>query len=201
MPNWTLSTLSLVCFSLAVPVSLAVQQTEAQTFQTFITVDVSGALGTVATDIDDAGDIVGFYVDSAGVHHGFVDVNGTINAVDVPGSTGTLIYGISPQFNNIVGWYTDSNGMQHGFMLSQGQFSTIDVPRATRTNALSIYDFVNIVGEFRDSKGYTASSTLLWPRALRLSISLVRGAPNSLASPGWDTRSEPIVTRRESSTG
>ncbi len=153
MPNWTLSTLSLVYFSLAVPVSLAVQQTEAQTLQTFITVDVSGALGTVATDIDDADDIVGFYVDSAGVHHRFVDVNGTINAIDVSESTGTLVYGISPQFNNIVGWYTDSNGMQHGFILSRGQFSTIDVPGAIRTNAFSIYDFVRIVGAFRDSEG------------------------------------------------
>jgi hypothetical protein len=63
----------------------------------------------------------------------FVDVNGTINAVDVPGSTGTMVYGISPEFNNIVGWYTDSNGMQHGFMLSRGQFSRIDVPSAIWT--------------------------------------------------------------------
>lgn len=153
MSNKTLSTLSLVCFALAVLVSLAVPQTQAQTFQTFITVDVPGALGTVAADIDDAGDIVGFYVDSAGVHHGFIDVNGTINAVDVPGSTGTLVYGVSPLFNNIVGWYTDSKGMQHGFMLSQGQFSTIDVPGAIESNALSIYDFVRIVGAFRDRKG------------------------------------------------
>ena len=145
--------LLLVCFALVVPVSLAGPQTQAQTFHTFITVDVPQALGTVATDIDDARDIVGFYVDSAGVHHGFVDVNGRISTVDVPGSTGTLAYGISPQFNNIVGWYTDSNGMQHGFVLSQGRFSRIDVPGAIQTNAFSIYDFVNIVGAFRDSQG------------------------------------------------
>lgn len=47
--------------------------------------------------------------------------------LDVPSSTSTTAFGISPA-GDIVGTYNDARGGQHGFLLSHGQFTTIDVP-------------------------------------------------------------------------
>ena len=62
---------------------------------TFKTVSVPSAVQTEATGVDNAGDIVGFYVDSRGVDHGFIDTAGKITTINVPDSVATHVYGIS----------------------------------------------------------------------------------------------------------
>jgi len=46
---------------------------------------------------------------------GFLDNNGTITPIDVPGSFGTTPNGINDA-GQIVGTYTDSNGVQYSFL-------------------------------------------------------------------------------------
>jgi hypothetical protein len=50
----------------------------------FSSIDVPGALGTYAFGINSAGEIVGFYVDSSGVGHGFVLSHGVFITLDFP---------------------------------------------------------------------------------------------------------------------
>lgn len=71
--------------------------------------------------------IVGTYIGSDGVFHGFLRQAGNFTTIDVPNSTFTWITGINPE-GEIVGFYNDKDGNQHGFVLSDGEFITVDVP-------------------------------------------------------------------------
>ena len=60
--------------------------------------DVPGAaapLGTVGIGINDHGDVVGDYVDSAGNRHGFVRSKGDYTTLDVPDAVLTVAEGIN----------------------------------------------------------------------------------------------------------
>ncbi len=72
------------------------------------TIAVPGAADTIATGINDAGEIVGYYVQDIAGHaydHGFIDWHGRIRLFDIPGSTSTTITGINDN-GQIVGDYT-----------------------------------------------------------------------------------------------
>jgi hypothetical protein len=150
--RWTVSSLVLTCLSVAV--SLAAPKAQSQTHLTFTTVDVRGATHSEANGVSLAGEIVGFYVDSKLVEHGFKDVNRKITTINFPGSTGTRAYGIDLNAEFIVGSYTDSNFTPHGFQLnSSGKFTTVDVPGAAWTRAMSVNTAGSIVGTYADSAG------------------------------------------------
>jgi probable HAF family extracellular repeat protein len=58
--------------------------------------DPLGAKGTFAYGINDAGQIVGGYIDSSSNWHGFLDTNGTFTTINVPfGGSSTVAYGIN----------------------------------------------------------------------------------------------------------
>jgi uncharacterized membrane protein len=82
----------------------------------FTTIDVSGAILTVAQGINNAGTIVGIYLDDEGFH-GFVrSRKGDFTTVDAPGASGdTEINSINAK-GEIVGFYVDAGGVQHGFL-------------------------------------------------------------------------------------
>jgi hypothetical protein len=119
----------------------------------FTRVDVGGAVETVVTDIDGFGDLVGFYRNAKGVHHGFRKMAGRITSISVPGSTGTWVTGIDLNNIFVVGWYKDSRSKPHGFQLASGKFTTIDVPGAAWTRAFSVNSEGTIVGAYADTNG------------------------------------------------
>jgi probable HAF family extracellular repeat protein len=102
---------------------------------------------TTATGINDAGQIVGYYVDGSGVQHGFLYSNGTYATFDDPLATSgvTRPYGIN-NAGQIVGFYTDNTG-EHGFLYSNGTYTTLDDPLGVgTTDALGINNEGQIVG-------------------------------------------------------
>src|SRR5580658_5745901 len=56
----------------------------------YTTIDVPGAASTVVVGVNDSGLVSGFYFDSSGNEHGFIDRNGSFTTVDVPGDADTL---------------------------------------------------------------------------------------------------------------
>ena len=62
---------------------------------TFSNVDFPGATWTQAIGVNDAGQIVGDYLDAASVEHGFVSSAGTFTAINFPGATSTAAAGIN----------------------------------------------------------------------------------------------------------
>jgi len=122
----------------------------------------SGTDPTYAYGINISDEVVGQYIDSSGISHGFYrDASGTITEVAYPGATQTGCYGINDS-GEITGYYVDSSGHTHGFTDKGGAFATTDFPLTTGVNSKGAY-----VGYYyapQQAYGYLAS-----PQAFKLS--------------------------------
>lgn len=125
----------------------------------FISLDVPGAVGTVANAINNAEEITGDYLDVSGAIRGFrLQFSGgqpQFTTISFPGSRNTFATGISDS-GKIVGDYTDATGKYHTFVLNGRVFTTIDFPGASDTFGGGINNST-IVGTYRISS--TAGST------------------------------------------
>jgi hypothetical protein len=140
-----LMTRYLVRSILVLVLLLAGSTLRAQSF-TYVSVDVPNAIRTRAFGISPGGVIVGDYLDSSHVLHGFVLAGGQYITLDAPGSLiglsgalQTLPRGISPA-GDIVGAYFAAPGSVagctlagsppciKGFLLHRGMFSTVLFP-------------------------------------------------------------------------
>ena len=103
--------------------------------------------GTTPTGINDAGVIVGTYIDPQDVEHGFVDTGGVFTTVNAPGAGttggfGTFVEGIN-NAGSIIGYYVDPHRATYGFVDSSGTFTSFTAPvgpvkgRDTRATALA----------------------------------------------------------------
>ncbi len=70
-----------------------------------------------AWDMNPAGEIVGVYRNSAGLH-GFVLRDEVYVAIDFPGATATRAFGINAR-GDVVGRYTATDGTNHGFVATR----------------------------------------------------------------------------------
>ena len=98
---------------------------------TFTTIDVPGAIRTLATGINASGNIVGWFQDPKGIIHGFLLSEGRFTTIDAPGATHTVALGINAR-RQIVGHHVSGEKFQ-SFLLDDGDFTTIDVPGSTST--------------------------------------------------------------------
>jgi probable HAF family extracellular repeat protein len=143
----------LVLFSLALsPFAFA------QTFQ-FAQFDVPGAHLTSPFGVNGAGQIVGLYLDSSEVPHGFLrDTDGSYTTIDYPGATFTTAAGINAR-GEIVGRWTDSDGNTHAYVRTpENTFSSLDptapcVVTSLPTVAHGINDAGDIAGRCWDING------------------------------------------------
>src|SRR5215471_14624869 len=106
--------------------------------------------------INDAGDIVGIYVDSLGVQRGFVRLlNGHFRSPIVePNATKNLTQarGINNS-GTVCGDYIGSDSFDHGFFLSGGTFTEYNFPGAIATVVLGINNVADFVGGFSEGSG------------------------------------------------
>jgi probable HAF family extracellular repeat protein len=152
----------------------------------FRTFDVPGAIHTVATGINNAGQVVGFFDVVTGpdttATHGFLNAGGMLSTLDVPfpGADVTRAWGINNK-GQIVGSFSDATGM-HGFLDTRGRFTTLDVPGASgdRTLPLAINDRGQIVGSFHNKDLPTVSGFL--KSGSKFTTLNVPGAYNTVAS-------------------
>jgi probable HAF family extracellular repeat protein len=92
------------------------------------------------------GVIVGRYVDSHGVSHGFRWYREEYSTIDVPDGALTLAArGINAR-GDIIGNFLDDNGVRHGYLLSNGRFTQIDYPGASDTGVEEINNAGDIMG-------------------------------------------------------
>ena len=123
----------------------------------FEVITIPGAVGGAqATSINNEQQVVGFWVDSNNVNHGFLLNAGSFTTLDVPNSTFTQCLGLNNK-GQIVGTYIDQSGNQHGFVHSNGKFQTVDDPKGNGT--MSVVNGINDkgigVGFYLDGKGHT----------------------------------------------
>jgi hypothetical protein len=113
---------------------------------------VTNATATLAYQLNATNQSCGYYIDSAGITHGFWrDSNGTIHApIDPAGSTGTILFGNNDR-NFIVGRFSDSAGATHGILfVPPNRFLVYDFPGATFTSLNGINSSNEIVGRYTD---------------------------------------------------
>ena len=87
--------------------------------------------GFAARAVDSAGDVVGWFYDSASVQHGFLLSGSTATQIDYPASNAawTVLEGINDK-GTITGYWSDTSNALHGFKYSMAtkKFSDLKVP-------------------------------------------------------------------------
>jgi hypothetical protein len=117
---------------------------------------VSDAIASLAYSINSSNQVAGYYIDAAGVTHGYLRASdGTLTfPIDPAGSTGTILFA-NNDANWVVGRYTDSSGVTHGlFFKTPDDIRTFDFPGAagfTSLNGINQDGFVS--GRYLDSGG------------------------------------------------
>ena len=124
----------------------------------FVDLSVPGSQVTAAFKINDRRQVAGFYVDAAGVAHGFLWDEGDYETIDVPGAVATLVLGINNR-GHMVGSYIDAAGAYHGFLRHRnGAITTLPeasgaVPAMGGTQPGGINERGQIVGLAYDANG------------------------------------------------
>ncbi len=106
---------------------------------------------TLPQKINERGDIVGEFIDSAGVTRGFVRFSNGSFSDPIVDPNDTVGFTEGRGINNsrtVAGDYVISDGTLHSFFLSGGAFTEYDVPGAVQTNLLSINDAGDFTGGF-----------------------------------------------------
>jgi uncharacterized membrane protein len=102
----------------------------------FTTIEVPGALSTVAFGINPRGEIVGTYLDASFRSHGFLLQDGRLTTIDFPGAAGNDARGIGPN-GEIVGgyWMPGEPAVNiHGYLRrTNGDFELVNYPGHTNT--------------------------------------------------------------------
>ena len=128
----------------------------------YTTIDPPGAAGLEigTNDINDRGEIAGWYVDAAGTYRSFLrDRRGAFTAIEHPDANGTSpygsgrgVYGINDR-DEMVGTYA-AGGTIHGFVRDRkGAFTTIDYPGAAETSLVEINERGQLVGSYSEVPG------------------------------------------------
>src|SRR5881398_1199439 len=106
---------------------------------------------TLPQKINERGDIVGEFIDSAGVTRGFVRFSNGSFSDPIVDPNDTVGFTEGRGINNartVAGDYVISDGTLHSFFLSGSTFTEYDVPGAVQTNLLSINDAGDFTGGF-----------------------------------------------------
>lgn len=120
--------------------------------QTTLPDGVPGAIVTEGSGINNAGTIVGFFIDQDFGFHGFVYSGATLTPFDYPGATGTFLTGIN-NHDQITGFWFGEDGQRHGFLLDGEAATPVEVPGAVNTRPESINDRGQVVGHYDDAQG------------------------------------------------
>ena len=110
---------------------------------------------TQVIGINNQGYTDGFYIDAAGINHGFLDINGAFTTVDFPGAKLNQLLGLN-NLEQAAGYYADAANIDHPYIFDSkgGVFSVITIPAAVGgAQATGINDEGSISGFYIDSAG------------------------------------------------
>ena len=137
--------LALICISMSVFGAAGTARADGPPM-TYVKLRVPGSLYTYATGVNNAGVVVGHYMDAARVYRGFKYENGTYTTIDYPGAVATFVDGIGPT-GIIVGSWLEADVQYHSFVFDNGNFSSFDFP-GKETDAQSINSLGQMVGVY-----------------------------------------------------
>jgi uncharacterized membrane protein len=116
----------------------------------FVSISPPGATSTKAQGINDEGQIVGTYLDSANVEHGFVLKGTKYTTLDVPGGyTNSDAWAITGK--GLITIFAVKGSVYHSFLFNGKTYSPIDVPGETHSLVTGIDSFGDRVYSVVDS--------------------------------------------------
>jgi len=121
----------------------------------FTAVNFPKSNGTEATGINDNGEVVGLYLDSANVTHGFSKIGSKYKSIDVKGETNSVAWGVNNK-GQITVYATNSSGNFDSFLVTGTKFKNINNPNATGGLGTIVHTPANngdIDGTYYDSTG------------------------------------------------
>ena len=185
---------SILCvvlgFALACAVAATAGDAPKLTF-TFTKANVPGAMQTGPSGINNAGVMVGGYVDKNSVSHGYILNGKKLTTLDDPkamaGTTGPE--NLNPNGAiSVVGVYNNSSGNTVGFLYKDGKYTDIPGPTgAVSSAAVSINDKGAIVGDYVDTNGRTHGFLLKGKKYTTLDEPAAFGttAASGINNAGW----------------
>ena len=118
---------------------------------TFTPENFPGSVQTQVVAINTAGSTAGFYVDGAGVNHGFTNIGGTFKTIDQPGTNFNQLLGLNDS-GFAAGFYNDAANNSHAYTVS-GLLVFSAVPliplAATMSQATGINNARQISGDYQ----------------------------------------------------
>src|SRR5215467_6238029 len=151
-PKQIVISILAVLFAFPVMGTFAQQAAPSGSIEVITTFDYPGAgNNTLPQKINERGDIVGEFIDSAGVVRGFIRFSDGSFSDPIVDPNDTVGFTEGRGINNagtVAGDYAISDGTIHSFFLSGGTFTEYDVPGAVQTNLLSINDAGDFTGGF-----------------------------------------------------
>jgi len=108
--------------------------------------------GTLVTDMNERGQLVGYYGGADGLEHSFMrQTDGTIASFDPPNSIWTAASAINSA-GQIAGNYLDTNFVYHNFLLNKnGSIFLFDVPGAINSAITDMNATDHMVGSYTDA--------------------------------------------------
>jgi hypothetical protein len=136
-----------------------------------------GTIVTFEEGMNPKGAIIGWYIDSSGVSHGYLRSpdGSTFTTIDGPGAVLTILGGINPA-RAITGYFADPNGVGHGLLFVDGKVTQLDDPKAGTGNNQSVRYFSARSGSvpgYDDGEG------------LKLELPLAQSAFSPLLAAAW----------------
>jgi len=151
-PKQTFITILAVLFVFPLMGTFAQRAASSGSIEVITTFDYPGAgNNTLPQKINERGDIVGEFIDSAGVTRGFVRFSDGSFSDPIVDPNDTVGFTEGRGINNsrtIAGDYVISDGTIHSFFLSGSTFTEYDIPGAVQTNLLGINDLGDFTGGF-----------------------------------------------------
>jgi len=154
---------------------------------TFTYTDVHANKTALETDtygVNNAGVIVGDYVDSKSVQHGMILAGTKLTTVDnkaceaISGTGGISFYGVNSA-GEAAGWCTSSKTvLDTGFVYSKGKFAPVNFPKSNGTQATGINDKGEVVGLYLDSTNATHGFSKVGTKYTSIDV---KGGTNTVA--------------------
>jgi hypothetical protein len=138
----------------------------------FTSENFPGSVQTQVTGINDSANTSGFYIDSGGVNHGFLDTNGVFSTVDFPGTTFDQVLGLN-NTGQAAGYFMNGT-QQTAFIFNpslppMGQFTLLNLPGSGQ--ATDINDKGQISGFYATATG---GDGFLWSAGKLTALSFPR---------------------------
>lgn len=142
------------------------------------------ALETDTYGVNNAGVIVGDYVDSASVQHGMILAGKKLTTVDnkncspISGTGGISFFGVNSA-GAAAGWCTSSKtGLDIAFVYAKKKFTAVNFPKSSGTQASGINDKGEVVGLYLDSVGATHGFSKIGKKYTSIDV---KGGTNTVA--------------------